>query len=562
MSTTVFGFVTRKAPGIAKVVAATLTAAMVVVALTGFARAETRTLKLYNTHTHERTSITFKKNGRYVRSGLRDLNRFLRDWRRNESIKMDPRLFDLIWQVYRRTGTSEPIHVVSGYRSPATNNMLRKRSRGVAKFSQHTLGKAMDFFIPGMSSYKIRVIGMRRQTGGVGYYPRSRSKFIDLDTGRVRHWPRMTRRQLVKVFPRGNTVHTPRGGKPLPGYKAALARAKAGRSLASRSTRIASLTNPTTSYVDNDNVGVLRQKGTGKNFLTALFGGGLDEEEDSAADVEPTKKAPSRKRRGPVPPSSVGGKTTQVAALTPATQPDAVKTASNPTVLVPKIEARKTVGTGPTPRPRPKPVTQLAAVEPQETAPLTAVPRTKPATTRFAALDQEFLKADRTTTAALPNTKPGSAPESPSPAAVLAYAPALPEAKPGSVFDATRDFAKAERRIAALPPSSLQPRARPTSFNGAPGNGGTTIAPRRRSDPFARFTGFRSSSEKRLFVAKKTQTMAFADLYHPNQHSIGDLLSIPRRTVANDFSDQSDFGLRSDLFSGAAIAMPQVTQIF
>lgn len=556
-----FGFVTRKAPGIAKVVAASVTAAVVVAALTGFARAETKTLKLYNTHTHERTSITFKKNGRYVRSGLRDLNRFLRDWRRNESIKMDPRLFDLIWEVYRKTGSSQPIHVVSGYRSPATNNMLRKRSRGVAKFSQHTLGKAMDFFIPGTASSKIRVIGMREQTGGVGFYPRSRSKFIHLDTGRVRHWPRMTRQQLVKVFPRGNTLHLPRRGKPLPGYQTALARAKSGKSLASRSTRVASLTNPTTTYVDDDNGGVLRPKGTGSNFLTALFGGGLDEEEDNSADVEPTQTAPVRTREGPVPPSTVGTRPTQVAALTPAAQTDATKTAATPTDLVPKVEAKKK--TVPGLKPRPKPVIQLAAAEPIETQTPVAVPRTKPIASRFAALDRDVTTPDQTTTAALPSSKPREVPENPSAAAVLAYAPAVPEAKPGSVFDATRNFAKSERRVAALPSPSLQPRARPTSSNGAAGTGGTTIAPRRPSDPFARFTGFSSGKEKRLLVASKTaQTMAFANLYHPNQNNIGELLSFPRRTVTNDFADRSDFGLTSELFSGEAIAMPQVTRIF
>ncbi len=90
------------------------------VLLSGAAEASTRSLKLYNTHTGERAEITFKKNGRFVASGLRDLNHFLRDWRRNEPIKMDPNLFDLIWDVYRQSGAKKHIHVVSAYRSPAT----------------------------------------------------------------------------------------------------------------------------------------------------------------------------------------------------------------------------------------------------------------------------------------------------------------------------------------------------------------------------------------------------------------------------------------------------------
>lgn len=187
------------------------------------ASAEKRTLKLFNTHTHETLTITFKKNGRYIPSALRELNRFLRDWRRNEATKMDPELFDLVWDVYRKSGAKKPIHVVSGYRSPATNNMLRKRSRGVARKSQHTRGRAMDYFIPGVSVAKLRAAGLRKEVGGVGYYPRSRTPFVHMDTGRVRHWPRMTRRQLARVFPKGKTIHVPSDGKPMPRYKQALA---------------------------------------------------------------------------------------------------------------------------------------------------------------------------------------------------------------------------------------------------------------------------------------------------------------------------------------------------
>ena len=113
------------------------------------AAADDRALKLYFTHTGERATIVFKRNGKFDPKGLAQINRFLRDWRRNEPTKMDPRLLDLVWEVYQRSGAKEPIHVVSAYRSPATNNMLRTRSRvtGVAKKSQHMLGKAMDFYL-------------------------------------------------------------------------------------------------------------------------------------------------------------------------------------------------------------------------------------------------------------------------------------------------------------------------------------------------------------------------------------------------------------------------------
>ena len=189
--------------------------------LTSEAHASTRSLSLYNTHTKENATIVYKRNGKFDADGLRKLNRFLRDWRRNESTTMDPALFDLIWQVVQETGAKKPIHVVSGYRSPATNNMLRSRSRGVAKKSRHMRGQAMDFYLPGVPLAKIRKVGLLMQSGGVGYYPTSGSPFVHIDTGNVRHWPRMTRKQLVKVFPNGNTVHVPSDGKPLRGYKQA-----------------------------------------------------------------------------------------------------------------------------------------------------------------------------------------------------------------------------------------------------------------------------------------------------------------------------------------------------
>jgi hypothetical protein len=125
--------------------------------------------------------------------------------------------------VQREAGSKEPIWVVCGYRSPETNAMLRRHSNGVARFSQHILGHAMDFYIPGVPLEQLRVIGLRLQRGGVGFYPTSGSPFVHMDTGGIRHWPRMTREQLVRVFPDGRTVHIPTDGRPLPGYALALA---------------------------------------------------------------------------------------------------------------------------------------------------------------------------------------------------------------------------------------------------------------------------------------------------------------------------------------------------
>src|SRR5215470_9280363 len=182
-----------------------------------------RALKIYHIHTGETATIVFKHNGVYDQDGLQKLNYILRDWRKERPTNMDPHLFDLLWQVYQASGATEPIHVVCGYRSPETNAMLRRRSMGVAQHSQHINGQAMDFFIPGVPLEKIREVGLRLQRGGVGFYPTSGSPFVHMDTGTIRHWPRMTHDQLAKVFPDGRTVHIPSDGQPLRGYSLALA---------------------------------------------------------------------------------------------------------------------------------------------------------------------------------------------------------------------------------------------------------------------------------------------------------------------------------------------------
>jgi uncharacterized protein YcbK (DUF882 family) len=193
------------------------------VANSAFADNGARTISLHHIHTKEDITVTFKRGGRYDDAALTKLNWFLRDWRRDEQTKIDPQLFDMLWEVSQEVGGKEPIHIVSAYRSPATNAMLRRRGRGVAQFSQHMLGKAIDFFIPDASLDKVRAAGLRVQNGGVGYYPSSGAPFVHMDTGSIRHWPRMTRDQLSRVFPNGRTVHVPSDGTPLANYELALA---------------------------------------------------------------------------------------------------------------------------------------------------------------------------------------------------------------------------------------------------------------------------------------------------------------------------------------------------
>lgn len=188
---------------------------------------ETKTLSFHHTHSGEDLTVTFKRDGRYDEAALKQLNHFLRDWRTQDETVMDRHLFDILWEVYRDVDAKQPIQIISAYRSPATNAMLRRRSSGVARFSQHMLGHAMDFYIPGVPLEQIRFAGLRLQRGGVGFYPTSGSPFVHLDTGSIRHWPRMTHDQLARVFPDGKTVHLPTDGVPLKGYE--LARAEIER---------------------------------------------------------------------------------------------------------------------------------------------------------------------------------------------------------------------------------------------------------------------------------------------------------------------------------------------
>ena len=241
---------------------------------TAVANGDTRTLSLHHIHTEEDITITYKRDGRYDEDALKSLDRFLRDWRKDEEVHMDPHLFDVIWEVSREVGGDKVIHVVCGYRSPDTNAMLRRRSSGVARFSQHTLGKAMDFFIPGAPLEELREAGLRLQRGGVGYYPSSGSPFVHLDVGSVRHWPRMTREQLARVFPNGRTVHVPSDGHPLSGYALALADIeKRGSSPPSQT----SLNAAQAAGIDIASAGGGRKK----SFFAALFH--TDEEEDDTA---------------------------------------------------------------------------------------------------------------------------------------------------------------------------------------------------------------------------------------------------------------------------------------
>ncbi len=622
----------------------------------GTAEAEVRALNLINTHTQERANVVFKRDGVYDQNGLQELNRLLRDWRRNEVTRMDPALFDLIWEVYRDAGAHDPINIVCGYRSPATNNMLRERSRGVAKFSQHMLGKAMDFYMPDVPLTRVREIGMKKQVGGVGFYPSSGSPFVHMDTGSVRAWPRMSREQLVRLFPDGNTAHLPSDGKPLAGYEQALARAEA---------RKANGSEPETS------------SSSGGGLLAALFGGsssrsssnvvaGEDEEETAA----PVSRRGRDLKQGPLPAPAVAAAPvapSRVASATPTPPPAPVYQPLPGATPVPRPVQMAALEPAPAPVPTtvargsvvPMPVqAPLQAAGGRSMAPLPAPAQTAAAPSRYAPQGDELppgwvrgpsgrpigeaqpaaapAPAPAATVtlaridAPLPTPKPGSerqvlaavqglkpidvalpqprpvpgrrvadagpltAPpaqnpvridptqafalltgEKPAEEVALGYAPAteatgtttppparvlLPDLKAGAIGT------QVERRdLASLPPSAQPAFAAPAAPTPAAPAAAQAIPSRYvakadRTQPTAPKPAAKADrGETRLLATATADGGDFAQLRHPDQGSIGGLMSVPRETLAGGFVTAS-LGVRplSGFTGPAVVALPVV----
>jgi len=145
-----------------------------------------KSLYLYNLHTDESLDIVYWRKGKYLQDALHEINYFLRDYRTDEVTSINKRLLDLLHNLHKRLGTDHPFHVISGYRSPATNSYLRKCSRGVAKNSLHMYGKAIDINLPECKLSSLRQAALTLRAGGVGYYPAH--DFIHVDVGRVRSW--------------------------------------------------------------------------------------------------------------------------------------------------------------------------------------------------------------------------------------------------------------------------------------------------------------------------------------------------------------------------------------
>ena len=146
----------------------------------------TRTLDFVHTHTGERLAVEYFGGGAYVPDALTTVNHFLRDFRTGDSHPIDPNLLDLLHDLTDLTGSARPFQVISGYRSPATNEMLRHRSEGVAAGSLHMRGQAIDIRLADVPLARLRSTAITVCRGGVGFYPAS--DFVHVDTGRVRTW--------------------------------------------------------------------------------------------------------------------------------------------------------------------------------------------------------------------------------------------------------------------------------------------------------------------------------------------------------------------------------------
>jgi uncharacterized protein YcbK (DUF882 family) len=145
-----------------------------------------RRLRMYSGRTGESLDAIYWIEGEYIPQVLKEINYFMRDWRNDKAVKMDPHNFDIMAAAHRLTDSDEAYMLLSGYRSPETNAMLRENSRGVARNSLHLLGQAADLRLASRSMKELANAAEACGAGGVGRY--SRSNFVHMDCGSVRHW--------------------------------------------------------------------------------------------------------------------------------------------------------------------------------------------------------------------------------------------------------------------------------------------------------------------------------------------------------------------------------------
>ncbi|MEX0853259.1 MAG: DUF882 domain-containing protein [Bauldia sp.] len=502
------------------------------------AAAEDRALKLYNIHTQEKAVIVFKRDGRYDQAGLQKLNQFLRDWREEKPTRMDPQLFDLLWDVYRQSGSRDYIDVVCGYRSSETNSMLRRRSKGVAQNSLHMKGQAIDFYIPDVELAKLRAIGLKMQLGGVGFYPSSGAPFVHLDTGSVRHWPRMSHQQLVQLFPDGRTLHIPSDGKPLPGYAEALAAYKARKT--SGGVAVASFAAPAPS--------------TGPMVIAAVD---PEEEEDEIAVAMPT---PSPRRAVAV--ASYAAAAVPFPRLAPRGAEPVVVAAVALAASVPAPDLDfDTVATVATAAPAAGPDFDLASPQDWQSLPVpralvlamaardlgrrgASVPLAPPAVVAPVDVSRP-LRAAAITTAVL-RTADGAAGDVPE---ILAYAPIesfAPSPPP--------KFGAAGIRLPQPNPLRTVAVARPPATR-------SIVPPRRFEVPDLTMTVLDTEGLRLWMGVDSTRQKRYALLTMPDLSQSPGLADKPELAFAAGFGPAAYGSLRTDRFAGPLVVQPFVVDL-
>jgi uncharacterized protein YcbK (DUF882 family) len=517
------------------------------------AEGDTRAITLHHMHTGEDITITFKRDGRYDEAALEKLNWFLRDWRRSEQTRMDPHLIDLVWEVQREAAPNTPIQVVCGYRSPETNAMLRHRSAntGVARFSQHMLGHAMDFYIPGVPLEQLREIGLRLERGGVGFYPESGSPFVHMDTGGVRMWPRMTREQLVRVFPDERTVQIPTDGRPLAGYALALADIKQRGSAPSENSLAAARdagVNVDAMWASNDRPAA--------NPFAKLLGLASDNEDEDTS--EPALPAPAHAQTKQVVLAGLTPKPDKKPA-TPSAQPLSAKVAA-------AIDKLKLVQVAALAVPAPKAaINPTPALNPNQIivargyweGPADGTVVANPLAAASLQHSVQVASADTGATGSIsPFTKPQD--DHSGPGLALAYAD-----QPGDAA-AAAPTGIAALRAAALPAQQGAPL--PTQQSAIVG---TTIAVKRAANQVA--SSIMTASASSIAVIKSSAHLdnpwMRAVVLSPSVHrflttvalgerdfrSLAELMVKPKNSVMMTFAADPNPGLDHEHFSGAAI---------
>lgn len=149
-------------------------------------KTDERQLSFFHTHTSESLTVTYYKDGEYVAPALDELNHFLRDFRTGDATNMNPDVFDILYDIQIESGSTGTYQIISAYRSPETNEMLRSKTSGVARNSQHLQGNAIDVRLTDLDTAQLRDVALSLKRGGVGYY--KSSDFVHVDTGPVRQW--------------------------------------------------------------------------------------------------------------------------------------------------------------------------------------------------------------------------------------------------------------------------------------------------------------------------------------------------------------------------------------